>query len=340
MKTSTFTSIAAVLGVSMSGMAQAQFTNFVRQIQYPTGLVWDANISTTGQQFSELAIDPGGARFELWTVKSDPLSIYLLDSTYVGTYTPVATTEVMTEDTTPNITPRTRADRPYKVVMSVGGLRSGEDDPEPSKKVQLTRHVQSYGVNGTDENIDPNQGTLLHQVYLEANGNYLLSYGINSIPSTDLSKTRGEERFAIYSLEDYQAPASQLAGAKVQVWPVSSGSIAGLESGDTVRYAMPNLTVTLDDLYPSSTTYAQVYKGPAALGTTGTVVPGSAIVVNDATPLDKVLLVDNYDDVITDDGVWTMELLSQTVFGVDRLFYMTFTVDRTMEVRGAFTTTE
>lgn len=332
---------AALLSVSLTGLAQAQFTNFVRQVQYPTGVVWDASVSAKGEQLSELAIDPGGARFELWTVNSDPLTVYLLDSTYVGTYTPVATSRIVTEDPVgDNVTPRTRADRPFQIWMNVGGLRTGEDDPAASKAVQLTRHVQSYGVNGTGENIDPDQATMLTNVEVTGNGEFLLNYGISSVPAQDLTKKRGEERFAIYSLADYQAPSSQLTSAKIQIWPVSTGSVAGLSAGEKVRYTMPQLTITLDDLYPSSTTYAQVYQGAAALGTTGTVVPGSAIVVNDASPLDRVLIVDDYDTVITNDGVWTIELLTETVFGVDRLHYITFTVDRTMEVRGAFTTTE
>lgn len=332
---------SALLSVSFASLAQAQFTNFVRQTQYPTGVVWDVTVDENGEQLSELPIDPGGARFELWTVNSDPLTVYLLDSTYVGTYTPVATSRIVTEDpVAENMTPRTRADRPFQIWMNVGGLRSGDDDPAASKAVQLTRHVQSYGVNGTGENIDPDQATMLTNVEVNGNGEFLLNYGLSSVPSQDLSKKRGEERFAIYSLPDYQAPASQLTAAKIQIWPVATGDIAGVAAGDTIRYAMPQLTITLDDLYPSSTTYAQVYKGAPALGTTGAVVPGSAIVVNEATPLDRVLVVDNYDDVITEDGVWTMELLTETVFGVDRLRYITFTVDRTMEVRGAFTTTE
>ncbi len=337
----------ALLSASLTGLAQAQFTNFVRQVQYPTGVVWDASVNEKGQQLSELPIDPGGARFELWTVNSDPLTVYLLDSTYVGTYTPVATSRVVTEDpVAENMTPRTRADRPFQIWMNVGGLLSGETDPAASKAVQLTRHVQSYGVNGSGENVDPSQATMLTNVEVTGNGEFLLNYGLSSVPAQDLSKRRGEERFAIHSLEDsqnegtYYVPASQLTAAKIQIWPVATGNVVGVDTGDTVRYKMPQLTITLDDLYPSSTTYAQIYKGAPALGTTGTVVPGSAIVVNEATPLDRVLIIDNYDDVITEDGVWTMELLTETVFGVDRLHYVTFTADRTMKVRGAFTTTE
>lgn len=335
-----FYHVAAYSIITMP-LAKADFTNYIRQVQYPSGLEWDVSVAPTGDDLSKLAIDPGGARFELWTVNSDPYTAYLLDSTYVGTYTPVATSYVVSEDNGgDNAIPRTRADRPFQVYITVGGLRSGEDDPEPSKAVQLMRHVQAYGENGTGADVDPDQATMVGKVQLGENGNFLLNYGLSSIPSQDLSKIRGEERYSVYSLEDYQAPASQLTSSTIQIWPVADGQIAGIDPSSKVRYEMPQLTLTLNDLYPASTTYAQVYRGNAELGTTGQVVPGSAIVLNEAVPQDRVLVVDNYDDVIPEDGIWTMELLTETPFGIDRLGYVTFVVDRTMKVRGTFSTIE
>lgn len=41
---------------------------------------------------------------------------------------------------------------------------------------------------------------------------------------------------------------------------------------------------------------------------------------------------------MTSDGVWTMELLTSTPFGIDRLAHVTFTVDRTISVNGSVTT--
>lgn len=341
MKYTPFLLYASVMTAFTTGTTLADYTNFVRQVQYPSGIVWDASVSTSGEALSKLPIDPGGARFELWTVSNDPLTAYLLDSTYVGTYTPVASSYVVTEDTGgDNNIPRTRADRPFQIYLNVGGLRSGEDDPEASKSVQLMRHVQSYGEDGTGSDIDPDQATMLGKVMLNQNGEYLLNYGLSSVPSQDLSKIRGEERYSIYSLEDYQAPASQLTSSTVQIWPVADGQIAGINAGDKVRYQMPQVTLTLNDLYPSSTTYAQVYQGNAQLGTTGQVVPGSAVVLNEAVPQDRVLVLDDYDDVIPQDGIWTIELLTQTPFGIDRLEFVTFEVDRTMKVRGTFSTIE
>jgi len=330
---------AGLFCVSSAWSQTATFTNFIRQVQYPSEVVWDASVASSGQQLSQLAIDPGGARFELWTVSSVGPTSFLLDSNYVGTYIPVATVAVRSEDNTSAI-PRTRADRPFYVDLVVSGLLSGASDPEPSKSVKFLRHVQSYGVEGTGIGIDRTQATLMTQTSVTTNGTQNLTFLINSIPGADRSKVRGEERFSVFSLEDYQAPESQIASKYIQIWPVADGSMTGIASNQLVRYTLPQLTLTLNDLYPFSTTYVQAYKGNAALGTTGTVVPGSALVINDSVPQSRVLIVKDYDSAFTTDGRWTLELLTKTPFGLDRLAYVSFDLDRTMKVNGAVTTIE
>ena len=80
----------------------------------------------------------------------------------------------------------------------------------------------------------------------------------------------------------------------IQIWPVADGGITGIAANQLIRYSLPQLTMTLNDLYPYSTTYAQVYKGNAQLGVTGTVVPGSALVINDSVPASRVLVVNRF----------------------------------------------
>jgi len=116
------------------------YTNFIRQVQFPTGVAWDVTVAASGTQLSQLAIDPGGARFELSAVKSTPLTSYLLNSVYVGTYIPVSTVAISSEDPY-TLIPRTRADRPFSVDITVGGLLNGVTDPDPAKSVKFLRHV-------------------------------------------------------------------------------------------------------------------------------------------------------------------------------------------------------
>ncbi|MCF7734618.1 MAG: hypothetical protein K9N23_23245 [Akkermansiaceae bacterium] len=326
------------LAITAAASAQAEnFTNFIRQLQFPTGVAWDASVAAAGQQLSALAIDPGGARFELWTVNSSPFKSYLLDSQYVGTYVPLGTVTMRSEDPY-DLVPRTRADRPFYVDITVDGLRWEDYVPESAKKVKFLRHTQSYGLGGTGENIDRTMATLVGQVYINQNGPRTLSFALTAVAGADRSKVRGEERFSIFSLADYQAPENQLASRYIQIWPVADGSISGISQGQLLRFAVPQLTLTLNDLYPDSTTYAQVYKGSPVLGQAGKVVPGSALTFYDSVPTSRVLVVKDYQDVFDSDGRWTMEIVTKTPFGIDRLAYVSFDVQLTIKVRGTVTT--
>jgi hypothetical protein len=331
--------------------AQVTYTNFIRQFQTPTGVIWDATatVEQAGNRESDLAINPGGARFALYTViNGQELDERLLDTAYVGTYVPVASVTIRSGD--PYVIPRTRVDQPFYVDIEVSGLLNGPADPAASKVVKFTRHMQSYGTGGTGIDLDRTQASLFTQVMIDTNGTQTITipeYG-TAVPG-DVRKIRGEERFSIFSIEDrrtaadgvtYVVPETQIASKLIQIWPEADGFIQGIKNGDLIRYQLPQLTLELKDLYPSSTTYAQVYMGDQQLGTQGRIIPGSAIIINDSVPVDRDLVINDYDEVFTKDGRWTMELVTVTPFGVERLRYVTFDLDRTIKVNGTFTTIE
>ncbi len=340
MKTELFRVVPLVLAACATAPAQtASYTNFIRQIQIPSGVQWDASVAASGEQLSPLAVDTGGSRFELWTVLSSPLTSYLLDTNYVGAYIPVAFVVLHSEDPYGPIL-RTRADRPFSVDVTVNGLLNGLTDPVSAKSVKLLRHVQSYGDGGTGLAIDRSQATLLSQSVISQNGTQTLTFALTSVPGADRAKVRGEERFSVFSLADYQAPETQIVSQYIQIWPVADGSLAGLTQGQSIRFAVPQVTVTLNDLYPSSTTYVQVYQGNQQLGTAGKTVPGSVLVLNDTVPQSRVLTLKDYDAVFDTEGRWTMELLTVTPFGTDRLAYVSFDVARIIKVNSTLTTIE
>ena len=332
--------------VPLFAQSSSAYTNFIRQVQFPalsdgTNLEKDVSVESSGSQLSPLAIDSGGARFELWAIQNTQKE-YLLDSSFVGTYIPTASVSITTEDPYTTI-PRTRADRSFNVTVTVSGLLAGDDVPAAGKSVNFLHHVQSYGTGGTGENINRDNATLASTTTISANvtnqeqGPFTLS-----IPASDLTKVRGEERFSIYSLDDYQAPASKLASQFVQIWPVADGSISGITNGQKVMFAMPQISLTVNDLYPKSSTYLQAYKGAAVLGTTGVVVPGSSIELSDTVPKSDVLTLtsSSWNDILDQDGVWTLELVTKTPFDTVRLAYVTFTLDRTIEMNGNITTSD
>ena len=328
--------LVALISSTASGQS---YTNFIRQVQVSTGVQWDATVAYQGTQASSLEVPLGGSRYELWTLLSTPLTSYLLDTKFVGAYVPSASVAIRTEDPYA-LVPRTRADRPFSVDITTSGLLSGSTFPDASKAVTLLRHVQSYGAGGTGAIIDRTQATLLTQASIGVNGTQTLTYQVTSIPNGDRTAVRGEERFSVYSLADTvsNAPASQLASQYLQIWPVARGNIQGITPGQKLRFASPLLTMTVNDLYPSSRVYAQIYKGPAVLGAAATIIPGSAAIVNDSVPQDRVLLIKDYDALLPEDGLWTIELVTSTPFGVDRLSAVSFTVDRTIRVNGNLNT--
>lgn len=326
--------LTAVL--SSQAIKAADFTFFVRQIQMPDEAAWDVSVSQQGSQQSPLAINPNGARFELWTVRSNPLTSYLLDTTYVNSYIPVSQISITSEDPY-SVIPRTRADRPFNVSITVSGMSTDPTAPPAALSVKLLRHVQAYSGNENGNSVNRAQATLLSQGSLNNNGTHTLNYTLTSIPGADRTKVRGEERFSVFSLADYQAPESQLASKFIQIWPMSGISITGIASGTVLKSSAPTVNVHLNDLYPDSFTYAQVYKGAPVLGTMGTKIPGASITVDNSVPQNEKIMLKNWDEVIPTDGLWTLEIITVTPFGTDRLGYLPFTVDRAIKVNGTVT---
>ncbi len=334
---------ALICGVNAQ-VANSNFTNFIRQVQLPETPVRverEVAVAAVGQILSPLEINPNGARFELHTIQASPLSSMLLDTRYVGAYVPLANVVIRTEDVN-SATVRTRADRPFYVDYTVSGLYPATDATAPAsaKSVKFYHHTQSYGLtDGTNNN--PLQATLSSQVYITENKTETLTYALTTIAGADRSKVRGEERISIFTLTDYQAPETQLSSQTVQIWPVADGTISGITDGETIEFSTPTLTLAINDIYPDARVYAQIYKGEKRDdGFVGAVVPGSAVAVNEAVPQNRLLTVDAWDSVITENGTWTMELLTFTPFGTDRLDWVTFNVDRTITVRASKTDAE
>ncbi len=340
MKQKIIKAICISAAFAFTGIAQAQnYTYFVRQVQMPDEAEWDVSVSQQGTQQSPLAINPNGARFELWTVRSNPLTSYLLDTTYVNSYVPVANVNITSEDPY-SVIPRTRADRPFQVEISINGMSLDPTAPEAARTVKLLRHAQAYSGNDNGSNVNRGQANLLSQGSLTSNGAHTLSYTVTSIPGADRTKVRGEERFSIFSVADYQAPESQISSKFIQVWPMTDSSIQGLNAGEIIKGKAPNINIHLNDLYPDSFTFAQIYEGPQQLGVAGVRVPGSSILVDSSVPRNEHLLLKDWDEVIPSDGVWTLEVVTITPFGTDRLGYVSFQVDRAIKVNGSVTSVD
>ena len=317
----------------------ADYTFFLRQVQMPNDAAWDVSVGQGGNQLSPLAINPNGARFELWTVRNSPLTSYLLDTTYVNSYVPVAQVQIISEDPY-TVIPRTRADRPFQVRVTVTGMSTDPTAQPAALSVKMLRHVQAYSDTDNGTTVNRGQATLFSQGSLTNNGVFTLSYPVTSIQGGDRTKVRGEERFSVFSMEDYQAPESQISSKFIQIWPMADVSVTGVTAGTVVKGTAPTVNVQLNDLYPDSFTYAQVYKGVPQLGVMGTKVPGASVSVDNSVPQSNQITLQNWDSVINTDGTWTLEVITLTPFGTDRLAHVTFTVDRAITVNGSVTSAD
>lgn len=309
------------------------FVNFIRQDQQTTGVVWSMPVTPRGGAPSVGLLEEGGALFQLWTVEQATGKDYLLDQKLVGAYLPAAAIEITTLDPYSRV-PRTRADQPFTVTVHVDGLLTGANLPDAATRVLLEHHLAPFSPGKSA--VTPAQAVSNapdSSAFLGNDGETLLRFPVTSLPSADPTLARGEEHFVVHALGDGSISQTQLASAFVEIWPVASGAIAGLNNGATIRYNAPPLTITLKDLYPRSDSWLQVYEGAPKLNSDGTTVSGSKLVLDQDESADRVLTLASYDSVFPEDGTYTLELLTRTPFGIDRLHYITVQVNRTLEIR-------
>lgn len=340
-----FVTLAFLLSCASGALAQSGYTNFIRQTQLPSGVKYDVPVAAEGSMKSYLPIDTVGADFHLYSVSAT--TSYLLDSTFVGAYLPQAKVTILAEDTYAD-TPRTRIDRPFTVRITTSDLLSGANAPQAAKSVRLLHYVQSYG-STYGENVNPAAAVFHNQTTINQNGTLDLVFPATSISDSaiPISEIRGEERFSIYCQDSVDETGNQIKGAllssrTIQIWPMPSASIQGIVNGQKLRFQLPPLVFSYQNLYPNSTTIAQAYPGAPALGKSGTIIAGGGPgAIFQGTPMSVTLpAIRNYQSVFDRDGQWTIEIIHTTPFGVERLAYVTFHLDRTMKINSMLSSLE
>jgi hypothetical protein len=307
------------------------YVNFVRQNQQGSGVVWDMPVEAVGAGTSPLLLETGGSLFQLWTINQTSVKDYLLDQKLVGAYLPKADVKIVTLDPNGSVT-RTRVDQPFTVEISVANLLSGPGLPVASTKVLLEQHIQSYTAGQTS--LDPNvvaSNKPLYSAYISQNGKTVLKFQASSLTGPDSTKVSGEEHFIVHALPDGNITQTQIASAKVQVWPVASGSISGLTPNAEYRYQLPIVQLNLVDLYPRSDSYFMLYEGSSYSNSTGTII--QAYPWDSAAPKSTSMEASELSSKIAKDGTYTVALMSTTVYGTELLCPpITFSVKRTISV--------
>lgn len=295
-------------------------------------------IAATGSSAAPEEV-PTSSVFQLWTVHGTTGAEYMLDEKTVSTYHPQAEVSITSLDPYEAI-PRTRVDQPFNVTYTVAGIVT--DDPsvqEAAKSVIFDHRVYAYAAGEDEAPENAPYDTHDHDPITE-NGEHTLTGLVTQISGSDLTSVRGEELFSIYANPDFGVVgASLLASERVQIWPVASGTITGVDPNK--RYALvPTIRVRTTDLYPASDTFLRYYmtSDPTNPRTSGVI--GNRR-LSTTVPVTKNWKIRRLDRRIKVDGVYTLELLHTTVFNTIRLGDpIQLTVDRTIELNGGVISAE
>jgi len=331
--------LLAAVAPCVASADSTDYVNFVRQIQQDSGVEWDMSVTPNGTKISPTGVSAAGSFFELWTIHSRSVSEYRLDEQYVTAYTPNATITIVTGDPYLSI-PRTRVDQPFQVQISVTGLLDENDPnyataPDAAKWVDYTNYTFAYpdGAFSFEDVTNP-VGTVVTEGYMEESANTTITFSATNLTGPDLTQVKGEEVFTITAQADFGVSATILDSEKVQIWPIATGTISGV---DPSRYyeQVPPVSVSLVNLYPDSTTYLRMYPGARKERPEGTkTVNSSFVIIEDSIPQSRNLSVKGMDRYFTEEGIHTVELLHRTPFGTDLLDAVEINVDRTIEFNG------
>lgn len=332
---------------------------WVRQTDLATGQIYDTPITGSGGSYTApVRVNETGSLYELFARGTAwDNNIYLLDTKLIGTYNPEATISVVTEDpylrgdaSSGTFVRRTRADRPFTVNIEVSGLVA-DSTSTAERSVYLA--VQGKNYDPTTYSSLNQEQYLIGEANLE-NGSYNFSPLYHQLTAPTFSSGNGEQTFTIVRYAAYQVPDTILVQPKVEIWPVASTTVSNVTENQVFIDRIPPLVVELKHLYPDSRTYVQIYKGTQALGTTGTLVTGTELLFgphyNPATTGDSTNVPQSLSISITDlsnyaaaDGIYTLEVITHTPFfgrAAERLYHVTFEVDRVITSRGQISTTE
>lgn len=328
--------------LAMTGGLQA--ADFIRQIQTVNGIsvIYDMPLANDQGSVISKPLTANSAIFQLYatvTGSNNTSSLVKLDEKAVGTFLPQVTVQALSED--PYSPPRTRADKPYGMRITIAGMSTDPSVPDSLKKVQVGRSYKLY--DPAAYTATGSSGTYADTFLLRSNGNFTDNAILQRLPVIKPTKAVGEESFTVYLHPDAGTPQSELGKATVQIWPVAEGKIENIVEGKTYNAAPRDGNIIVRDAYPKSVTYAQVYKGKQLTGTIGSPLPNAVVAHNAAVPQQVPLVFTDLDDFLQEDGEYTIEVLTITPFndGAPEIIdHVTFDLDRVIEVRGTTTTME
>lgn len=291
----------------------ATYANFSRQIQQESGVIWDMPVMPSASAPCQRSGDKGSSIYQQWSIEQSEAKEYLRDEKLVRAYLPQTSIRIETLDRDAPF-PRTRVDQPFSVRIEVADLLTGVGLPDSSTKVLF---VQSLRSGHTGKNPPAGSCAPLAAGYIATNGTTVLKFPASSLKANDVTTARGEEHFVIHTLADGSSPQSEIASAFLQVWPVASGALCGITPGEKIHGQIPAIHLDLHDLYPRSVTYLMLYKGTEVNGVSGTEI--TSLSIDQDGSESRVLQIKDWTDKITEDGTYTVALMSETIYGKELL---------------------
>jgi hypothetical protein len=340
--------IARLLSLTILATLSCPAAELIRQVQTVNGqtLTYDFSLSGDSGQIVSKPIPSTSATFYLYTqvTSGSSTTLKLLDQKAVGTYLPAAKVKILSKD--PAVPARTRIDESYGVEIEISGMSIAPEAPAYAKQLQVRRGFALYDPETRTTTPSTATGEYLNTFEFKANGKFEAA-AFPWLPWTPVEETHqamGEEYFKVLTYPDASTPQSVLASATIKIWPLAEVTITGIEQGKTY-VAPPTGEISLKNLYPKSTTYAQIYKGPQKDGTQGTVFSTDTVLAYNTTePQNAKIPLTQLGTFIEEDGEYTVEILTQTPFGENGapeiIGHVTFKVDATLNINGGVTTFE
>jgi len=241
----------------------------------------------------------------------------------------------MNPDEISGFIPRTQIGQGYTIQYHVSGLLpKGKGIPMAASSLKLEQASYAYAENETS--IIEEGNPTLSTSNIQKNGLSRTNV-LSRLTGSDMTKLRGEDVVTIYMKADPEGghpDENVMATAKIQIWPISDGSLAGIREGE-IYSTVPSLTLDLIDLYPGSDTYLSITGGsldePLIYGNRTNTSNTPLSIKYSLTDLNKRLL---------SGGVYNVKLMHRSPFDEFVMSEVTFTLQRTIHVKASIITSE
>ena len=342
--------------------------NMIRQIDLDTGIVMDifSNYDFGSFVAGMPITGPLGAMFELWVDINGTMTH--IDTIFVGPYMPSASFLVTSQDPwqqilvdpsngvlIPRQVFRTRADIAFTVQATVSGLSADPSLPLAATAVSL----EINGANGDLFTYLLGPEYAISNVNLTAGSPSYTWSGLSQLtPFADPAYEVGQQHISMRTYADAATPSWQVGRATVIIWPMASGFFEQVDAAFQLEPFAPDQTfygelrdiiINYKDLYPESTTFVQMYKGPQVTGTVGVPISvtvldlaGSGYDVPQNTTVPggfKIRSVDMEEVILVNgNGLYTLEMVTGNLPWInggayETVEYINFTVDRSVSIR-------